>query len=367
VIRFTVPAGGSGVYRIASAVRPTFDGPVSGDTDFHILKNGQEMFGQFLAPNAGTGYSNAVTLASGDSIDFVVGRGADGSPDHSSLKVHAVIALVTNVPPPTNHMFDLSGDFSLASNPNGPWSYGHFSGSITGNLALLNTTRTFGAENGVPIDIWQLNNAKPWVAKVIGPDTAVSTHFNAPAGTIYFGPDPDAPRDFAAIRFTVPAGAGGTYRLETAVRSLYDSTRSVDADFHVVKNGQQLFGRLVPPNSGTGYSNTLALAAGDRIDFVAGRGTNGLPETGLKIQATFKSIGQVTMSVDTVSFVAAGGFRVTGYGLHGTICRVERSTNLSDWVFAGMAVEVAPGLFEFIDSQPPSGPTCFYRLLSSEP
>jgi hypothetical protein len=174
-------------------------------------------------------------------------------------------------------------------------------------------------------------------------------------------------RDFAAIRFTVPAGAGGRYRLETAVRSLYDSTRSVDADFHVVKNGVELFGRLVPPNSGTGYSTTLALVAGDRIDFVAGGGTNSLPETGLKIQATLKSIAPATMSVDTVSFVAAGGLRVTGHGPHGTICRVERSTNLLDWGFVGMAVEVANGVFEFIDSQPPVGPACFYKLSTSEP
>jgi hypothetical protein len=368
VIRFTVPAGGSGVYRIASDVRPTFDGPTSGDTDYHVLKNGQELFGRLLAPNAGTGYSNAVTLVSSDSIDFVVGRGADGSPDHSSLKVRAVIELVTNMPPPTNHMFDLSADFSLGANPNGPWSYGHSSGSVTGNLALLNTTRTFGAENGVPIAIWQFNSGKPWVAKVLGPDTAVSYNFNGPPGTVYFGPDPDGVRrDFAVIRFTVPAGAAGMYRLETSVRSLYDSTRSVDADFHVVKNGLELFGRLVPPNSGTGYSNTFSLAVGDRIDFVAGRGTNGLPDTGLKIQSTLKSIVPATMSVDTVSFVAAGGFRVIGHGPHGTICRVERSTNLLDWGFAGMAVEVTPGVFEFIDSQPPVGPACFYKLSSSEP
>lgn len=368
VIRFTVPVGSSGLYRIESTVRSNFDGPVSGDSDFHVLDNGHEVFGRFLLPNSGVGYSNTLALAAGETIDFAVGRGADGSPDHSSLKVHAVVALVTNAPPPTNQMFDLSGDFSLAANPNGPWSYGHLTGSLGGSFELLNTTRTFGAENGVPIAIWQLNNNKPWVAKVLGPDTAVSFHFNGPPGTIYFGPDPDAvPQDFATIRFTVPPGAGGTYRLETSVRSLYDSTRSVDADFHVVKNGAELFGRLVPPNSGTGYSNTLVLAVGDRIDFVAGRGTNGLPNTGLKIQATLRSIAQTSMGVDAVSVLAAGGVRVTGHAPHGMICRVERSMDLVDWEPAGSTVAAASGVFEFIDSQPPAGTACFYRLSGSEP
>ena len=368
VIRFTVPAGGGGVYRIESAAKSNFDGPVSGDSDFHVLKNGQELFGQFLPPNSATGWSNALALASGDAVDFVVGKGADGLNDHSSLKVLARITPVTNVPPAIRR-FDLSDDFSLAANPNGAWSYGHLTGGIDGAFALFETTDSFGSENGVPILLWRrMPPGKPWVAKVVGPETAVSYLFNAPAGTIYFGADPDAvPENFATIRFTVPTNAGGAYRLTTSVRSLYDSTRSADADFHVMKNGVELFGRVVPPNSGTGYSNTLLLAAGDRIDFVAGRGTNALPETGLKIQATLSSIIEASVSLDTMSFVAAGGFRVAGHAPHGTICRVERSMNLVHWEPAGPAVEVASGVFEFIDSHPPPGTACFYRLLSSEP
>ena len=258
----------------------------------------------------------------------------------------------------------MSRDFSLAANPNGPWSYGHLSGRVDGHFALLNTTRTFGAENGVPIDIWQLNNAKPWVAKALGPDIAVSFLFSAPAGTVYFGPDPGVePPDYAAIRYTVPPGAGGSYQMETSVRSLYDSTRSVDADFHVVKNGSELFGQLVPPNSGVNYSNTLTLAVGDRIDFVAGRGTNGLPNTGLKIQATLTAMVPVSMSAGAVSFLAAGGVRVTGHAPSGTVCHLQRSMNLIDWEDAGSAAATDRGVIEFLDTQPPGGAACFYRLV----
>jgi len=341
---------------------------VSGDSEFHVLDNRQEVFGRFLPPNSATGYTNMLTLEEGDTVDFIAGRGADGVESHSSLRIQAILTLVTNTPPPSARVFDLSDDFSLAANPNGAWSYGHRTNRLTGGIQLLNTSRTFGAENGVPIDIWQLNNAKPWVAKVIGPATAVSFHFNAPAGTIYFGPDPDAtPEDFAVIRFTVPPGAGGTYRLATLVRSLYDSTRSVDADFHVVKNGTELFGRLVPPNSGTGYSNTLSLAAGDRIDFIAGRGTNGLAETGLKIQATLTRQAAIAMSIGSVFPLAGGsGVRVTGQAPPGTVCRVQRSVNLIDWEDAGSVAATTNGVFEFIDSQPAAGPACFYRLRGSD-
>jgi hypothetical protein len=96
----TVPTSGAGLYDLHTAVRPTFDGPTSGDTDYHVLRNGHELFGQFLEANAGTTYSNLLTLAAGDTIDFVVGRGADDLVDHSSLKVQATLHRWTDGPPP---------------------------------------------------------------------------------------------------------------------------------------------------------------------------------------------------------------------------------------------------------------------------
>jgi hypothetical protein len=48
------------------------------------------------------------------------------------------------------------------------------------------------------------------------------------------------------------------------VRSLFDFARSRDADFHVLRNGHELFGRFLPPNSGASYSNTITLEAGEK-------------------------------------------------------------------------------------------------------
>lgn len=68
------------------------------------------MFNRFLEPNSATGYSNMLTVASGDTLDFVVGRGADGAPDHSCLKVQAVITRVTNAPPPPTNCVPVPAD-----------------------------------------------------------------------------------------------------------------------------------------------------------------------------------------------------------------------------------------------------------------
>jgi uncharacterized membrane protein len=100
VIRLTIPAGAEGRYRLESTVRSHLDGPLSGDADFYILKNGSEIFRYFLPPRSATGYSNEVTVAAGDTIDFAVGRGPDGILEGSGLKINASLTLVGERPPP---------------------------------------------------------------------------------------------------------------------------------------------------------------------------------------------------------------------------------------------------------------------------
>jgi hypothetical protein len=290
VIRFTVPVGGAGTYRLQTEVRAYLDGPRSGDTDFHVLRNGVELFGEFVPGNSGTSYSNRLSLAEGERIDFAVGRGQDNVAFDSGLKIRATIALVSAPPPPPPPTHDLSRDFSSTHNPNGTWSYGYLT-ELNGSFGLVSAPRIFSSDNGVPIAAWELNTYEiPGVWKVLGPGTAHSDgdHFTAEPGTVYFAPGADgAPQNFGAIRFTLPRGAGGAYRLETTVRSLFDYARSRDADFHVLKNGRELFGHFLSPNSAASYSNIIALEPGDIVDFAIGRGADGLTaDTGLKIQAT---------------------------------------------------------------------------------
>lgn len=101
VIRFTAPSNGN--YRVDAAVHTYLDGPISGDTDFHVVKGNDELFGQFIPGNGGAHYSNIVNLAAGESLDFLCGLGADARQYASGLKIASEITFLnstTNLPPP---------------------------------------------------------------------------------------------------------------------------------------------------------------------------------------------------------------------------------------------------------------------------
>jgi len=99
VIRFTVPSQGDGTYTLECAVRSYLDGDRSGDTDFHVVVNGVETFAEFLAPRSATEYIDFFGLNAGDTIDFVVGRGADGRLNGSGLKIQATLTTLTACTP----------------------------------------------------------------------------------------------------------------------------------------------------------------------------------------------------------------------------------------------------------------------------
>jgi hypothetical protein len=90
IIRFTAPSNGT--YHIGAVVKSYLNGPSSGDVDFHVLSNNVPLLDQFLAASTGhTSFSNILILAAGDTIDFAVGRGADGIQYGSGLNIQLVI------------------------------------------------------------------------------------------------------------------------------------------------------------------------------------------------------------------------------------------------------------------------------------
>jgi hypothetical protein len=303
VIRFTIPPGGGGVYRLATIVRALYHGPISGDTDFHVVHNGVELFGQFLNPSSDTGYTNRLNLEPGDTVDFMVGRGRDNILYSSGLTIEATLT--------QDGRYDVSRDFSLASNPNGVWGYG-WASRLDGSFNPIHFTKTIASDNGVPIAVWQLSPTElPSIAKVLGPGTAVSAggQFVAPPGTVYFTPGLDgALQGYAVIRFTVPAGQAGDYRIETAVRPVFDGSIAGDTDFHVIRNGVELFGEFLAAHAGAGYSNVVALAAGDTIDFIVGRGQDGQQSgSALKIQATLTAVVITTPVISINDIIVSEG------------------------------------------------------------
>ena len=119
VIRFTAPS--NGLYEVAVAVRHYLNGDLAGDTDFHIVTNNVPFFSQFLIPTASTGYTNKLLLAAGNTVDFAVGRGADGSVTNSGLDIQLVITpqlvlpIITQQPQSTSAKTGKQAVFSVVA------------------------------------------------------------------------------------------------------------------------------------------------------------------------------------------------------------------------------------------------------------
>jgi hypothetical protein len=196
---------------------------------------------------------------------------------------------IPGTPNPGPGRFDLARDYSTNTNPSGVWSYG-WKSTLGGTFNLFGY-HGFSFEGGTLIDYWLKSDHGPSsVYHNSGPATLVNNDGAGtyPPGTVWFGPGYDQnPDNFSVIRFTVPAGAQSTYWISTEVRPALDGPVAGDTDFHVLKNGTQLFGQNLPPNAGTNYATLLPLVSGDTIDFVCGRGADGQAyASALKITAT---------------------------------------------------------------------------------
>jgi len=92
VIRFRVPKDAGGVYHVNTVVRSAYTGEISGDTDFHVMYNSVELFGQFLFAEGSASFSTCLDFSDGDVIDFVIGRGRDDSFHGSGLIINITLS-----------------------------------------------------------------------------------------------------------------------------------------------------------------------------------------------------------------------------------------------------------------------------------
>jgi hypothetical protein len=201
-------------------------------------------------------------------------------------------------------IYNLSRDFLTITNPAGPWSYGWKSNS-TGSFSLLSYHSSEPDPSGGVWEHWfRLPNVPASVYRNSGTATLIANNGQGvyPPGTVWFGPGSDGNADnFCVIRFTTPPGAGGVFKIATAVRPSLNGAIAGDTDFHVVHNGSELFGRNLPPDSTTGYTNVLGLADGDTIDFLAGRGVDGKEYGGgLKISAAITRSDGLSIRVSQI-------------------------------------------------------------------
>lgn len=179
--------------------------------------------------------------------------------------------------------FDLSRDFSVASNPNGVWSYG-YERLLGTDFTLFTHPTIISQSNGAIVDVWNIDDTVP-VPAVLHNESTETAHSNAgqatfPPGAVWFFPGASTNEGgagnlrFGVIRVTIPEGAGGNYTLRTVVQSPYNAAIAGDSDFHVLLDGSQIFRKSLSGTESTAFSDQLSLAPGDTIDFAIGRGAD---------------------------------------------------------------------------------------------
>ena len=149
VVRWTAPTAGT--YNLSAAFSgDDFVFPTS--TTVYILLDGKSLFsGEVVVFGPALSFSDIVSVTAGETIDFAVGFGPRGNFFGDTTGISATLTAQGGP------VYDLAADFSVASNPNGVWSYGYFPvmsnsvpepSSLTllglGFLALLSGIRGWG-------------------------------------------------------------------------------------------------------------------------------------------------------------------------------------------------------------------------------
>lgn len=204
-------------------------------------------------------------------------------------------------------VYDVAADFSIASNPNGVWSYGE-SETLGSSFQLYTQS---GPDN---VDLPPADLLDTWNSGMGGTYAVPSVFHNGTANPITFngtitiqsgelGLHPGSLGEYSIVRFT--AALSGIYDLDSAFRPMDPAATT---DVHVLLNGVSIFDGFVDPDAPTSFNTNLALVAGDDVDFAVGVGSNGTfhsDATGLSAVLTTEAVPEP--STLTLSLIGLAG------------------------------------------------------------
>ncbi|WP_395142431.1 PEP-CTERM sorting domain-containing protein [Armatimonas sp.] len=154
--------------------------------------------------------------------------------------------------------FNATTDFSSTNgNPNGQWSYG-FTTTLGGALTLFDT-----ADSSPTLPRWThsivQNSGTPTILRN---NTGVPVN-GVPTGFLLVHPGSS---EYFVLRFTVPSTANYSILAQGLVGDIGDT------DLSVLRNSNAGVPLFFAPTTNTNptFSSTLALTAGDTVDFVVG-------------------------------------------------------------------------------------------------
>lgn len=187
-------------------------------------------------------------------------------------------------------LYDAHTDFSVASNPNGVWSYG-YSTTLGGTFT--------------PFDLWTGGSYDRWFTSIdaLGVYDTDSGIFqgsvSVPANQLWLHPGPNG--QYAVLRFTTPTT--GSYNLAAGFFGV-DFQGPTTTDVNIFLNNSIIFSDKVSTfatSPTTSFAFPLALTAGDTIDVAVGTQGNGY----------FFDSTAVNLSIETVpepaSLLVLGG------------------------------------------------------------
>ena len=116
VVRWTAPEAGE---HTINATFLALDQSTQGTTtDVHVLLRGYPLYDGWISRDGRGMLDLIISVAKGDAVDFVVGRGRNGNYFYDSTGLEA------QVRSPSGKIYDAAKEFDVEHNPAGPWSYG---------------------------------------------------------------------------------------------------------------------------------------------------------------------------------------------------------------------------------------------------
>ena len=207
-------------------------------------------------------------------------------------------------------IYNNANDFSLASNPNGVWSYGSLAGGSSPNASTFALYPSNGTASG--IDFWGPTSALSPPVDFHNPNATVLTFstITMQPGQAAFHPGPNG--EYSVYRFTTPTA--GSYSLSALFTGI--DVGGTTTDVHVLVNNSPLFnGSINGYNDLNTYSTTLALGVGDQVVFVVGFGSNGnYFNDSTALDATLKLNATAVPEPATLTMLGFGIAGLAGYG-----------------------------------------------------
>jgi hypothetical protein len=164
--------------------------------------------------------------------------------------------------------FNIGDDFSLASNPRGPWAHGVI--NTSGFFVPFVEPLQVPDDNGLLVELWRDPFSGSAIFHNQNDVDAISNGgegVHAP-NSVWFHPPLGFDERWAAVRFTVPLT--GRYSLEAAFTKILHTVGN-NVELRIEHNGVVLFSDILGPSEPPStFRGRFAVEAGDVIDFLIG-------------------------------------------------------------------------------------------------